>query len=508
MPVAEEQEISFGRRITMLAQEHPEKTAITFVPQQGDERHVTWRELDDRSTQFARLLAEHGVDEDSRVVVGFPNCPEHFFATYAAWKLGALVVPVRFNIPVRERDQILEVAEAKVVVSDWEDIPHPSLNSSDLRRSESYSTEPLPDKVAHPGKSVGSGGSTGRPKIIVDPRPWKRTPTNERRFTIAGFKSGQVQLVAGPLYHNSPFSWSHHGLFDDQRLILMERFDAETAVELIERYRVNWMFLAPIMMRRIYLLPDIQERDLSSIEAIFHTAAPCPEWLKRAWIDLIGAEKIYESFGTTEAIGSTTIRGDEWLEHPGSVGRPKDSEMKILDEDGAELPQGTVGEIFFRPFQEDPTYFYIGSPPTKSTADGFHSVGDMGWIDEEGYLHLADRRVDLIITGGANVYPAEVEGAITEHPDVADAAVVGVPDDEWGQRVHAVVQPKALASPPEIEDLDAFCRERISSYKLPKTYEFLDSLPRDGAGKLRRRSLAEERSQADWPGMIAARRRG
>lgn len=182
--------------------------------------------------------------------------------------------------------------------------------------------------------------------------------------------------------------------------------------------------------------------------------------------------------------------------------------MKILDEDGAELPQGTVGEIFFRPFQEDPTYFYIGSPPTKSTADGFHSVGDMGWIDEEGYLHLADRRVDLIITGGANVYPAEVEGAITEHPDVADAAVVGVPDDEWGQRVHAVVQPKALASPPEIEDLDAFCRERISSYKLPKTYEFLDSLPRDGAGKLRRRSLAEERSQADWPGMIAARRRG
>jgi bile acid-coenzyme A ligase len=507
MTMTAQEQISFGRRISMLAAEHPDKTAIVFAPQGGQERVVSWRELDDRSTQIARLLAEHGVDESSTVVVGFPNWPEHFLADYAAWKLGALVVPVRFNIPLRERDQILEVANPTVVVSDWDDVPYPSLNSADLERSRTCSTEPLPDKVAHPGKSVGSGGSTGRPKIIVDPAPWARSLHNPRLQEVGGFRPGQVQLIAGPLYHNSPFSWSQYGLFYDQTLVLMERFDAAKAVDLIERYRANWMFLAPIMMRRIYLLPDIHERDLSSIEAIFHTAAPCPPWLKRAWIDLIGAEKIYESFGATEAIGSTTIRGDEWLEHPGSVGRPRDAEMKILDEEGNEVPQGEVGEIFFRPLKRDPTYYYIGSPPAKSTPDGFHSVGDMGWIDEDGYLFLADRRVDLIITGGANVYPAEVEGALTEHPEVADAAVVGVSDEEWGKRVHAIVQPRDLTSPPALEDLDAFCRDRIASYKLPKTYEFVDGLPRDGAGKLRRRSLAEDRASGDWPNMIPVRRR-
>ena len=494
--------VSFGRRISMLADDHPDRTALVFVPRDGDERTVSWRELDERSTQFAHLLAERGVDERSLVVVGFPNCPEHYFAAYAAWKLGALVLPVRFNLPRRERDQILEVGNPAVVVADWDAVPFPLLTSADVRRSHEYALTRLPDRTPNPGKSIGSGGSTGRSKIIVEPGPWARVPGQVPQRSYAGFRTGQTQLVAGPLYHNSPFTWSHYGLFEDQTLILMEHFDAAQVVDLIERQRVNWAFLAPIMMRRIILLPDVRRRDLSSIEAIFQTAAPCPEWLKRAWIDLIGGEKLYEGFGSTEAIGSCSIRGDEWLAHPGSVGRPRDCEMKILDELGNEVPAGEVGEIFFRPLKRRPTYYYIGSSPAKSTPDGFASVGDLGWVDEDGYLHLADRRVDLIITGGANVYPAEVEAPLTEHPAVMDVVVIGVADEEWGRRVHAIVVPRDPSDPPPIRDLDTFCRERIAVYKVPKSYEFTPELPRDGAGKIRRAALVEERSRGVWPGLL------
>jgi bile acid-coenzyme A ligase len=249
--------------------------------------------------------------------------------------------------------------------------------------------------------------------------------------------------------------------------------------------------MPPIIMRRIILLPGIQGRDLSSIQAIQSSAAPCPEWLKRAWIDLIGAEKVHEVYGSTEGIGATMIRGDEWLEHPGSVGRPVSCELRILDEEGNDLPAGEVGEIFMRPLAEGgPTYRYIGAPAAKATPDGFASIGDLGWLDDDGYLYIADRRTDMIVSGGANVYPAEVEAALSEHPALADCAVVGQPDEEWGRRVHAIIQPHDPDNPPSVAELDRHCRERIASYKVPKTWEFVHELPRNEAGKIRRSALA------------------
>ena len=508
IPAEGRQPVSWGRRISMLAEEHPDKPAIIFTPREGPERTVSWRELDLTSNRLARRLQELGVDETSLLAIGLPNCPEHYFAAYAGWKLGALVLPVRSNLPQIERDGILEVGNPRAVVADWEDIPYPQVTSQELTQLHAYSSEPLPDKVAHPGKSVGSGGSTGRSKIIVDPRRWEAVPGELGYRTQAGFYSNQVQLITGALYHNSPFSWGHFGLFEDHTLVLMDRFDAAHAVDLIERYRVNFAFMAPTMMKRIVDLPDIQQRDFSSIQGIFQTAAPCPPWLKRAFMDLIGPEKLYESFGASEAVGTCSIRGDEWLEHPGSVGRPRNSELKILDENMNPVPTGEVGEIFMRPLNNDqPTYYYIGSPPAKSTPDGFVSVGDMGWVDEEGYVFLADRRVDLIITGGANVYPAEVEGPLSQHPEVADIVVIGVPDDDWGKRVHAILQPRNLQSPPDVADLDAWARQYLSSYKVPKSYEFIDELPRDGAGKIRRSSLVAERAEGWTSAMIPVRRR-
>lgn len=488
--------LSYGRRIAQLAERHPAKPAIIFVWADGAETTITWDEYNRESNRVARLLAEHGVDDQSMVAIGLPNCPEHYLAAAGAWKLGACVLPLSAALPQRERDGILEVSGARLVVADWEDVRPVLLRRADLARRREYSDEPLPDKVPDPGYAMGSGGSTGRSKVIVIPRPWVYSSLGLARRV--GMRTGQVQLIAGRLYHNSPFGFSHHGLMDDHTLVVMEQFDAAQAVDLIERHRVQFGFLVPTIMRRILELPDIKRRGFASVEAFFHTAAPCPPWLKRAWIDLIGPERLWEAYGATEATGATVMRSDEWLEHPGSVGRPIECDLRILDENLQELPPGEVGEIFMRPKRADgPTYRYLGSPPLKSTPDGFMSVGDLGWVDDQGYLFLADRRVDMIITGGANVFPAEVEAALSEHPQVMDVAVIGVPDEEWGRRVHAIVQPRDPARPPSPEALDVHCRERLAPYKAPKSYEFVAALGRDPSGKMRRSAMVAER-ESGW----------
>jgi bile acid-coenzyme A ligase len=500
--------MTFGRRVAMLADEHPDKPALIVAPQPeagtATDLVITWRELDARSNQVARLLAGYGAGPGSMVVVGLWNSAEHFYLTTAAWKLGALALPLRAMLPDRERDSILDLATPAVVCGSWDEIAYPLLRPDDLERAWSLPATPLPYDPPHPGKAIASGGSTGRSKIIVD-RTWHPVIYPERSRRL-GARYGQVQLMAAPLYHNSPFLAGYGGLADDHTLVVMERFHAAQAVDLIERYRVNYAYFPPIIMRRIAMLPDIQERDLSSIEAIQSSAAPCPIWLKRFWIDLLGPEKVHEVYGSTEGIGATMIGGTEWLAHPGSVGLPVACELRILDEDGVELPPGEVGEIFMRPTSErGPTFEYVGAPGAKRTPDGFLSIGDLGWVDADGFLYIADRRVDLVISGGANVYPAEVEAALSDHPGIADLAVIGVPDEEWGRRVHAVIQPADPLAPPDVAELDRLCRARIASYKAPKTYEFVAELPRNEAGKIRRALLADERSSGWTSGMLMAR---
>lgn len=492
--------ISFGQRLATLASQTPDKAAIVFVPRTGPEHIVTWRELHRRSFQVASLLAERGVQEKSMVIVGLPNCPEHYMTCFATWRLGACVLPLSFRMPPAERDAILDLARPSAVVAEWERVAYPVIPPADLEASRGLPVAPLPDRIPHPGWARASGGSTGRPKTIVSPAPWARVPGEYSRENapISGFRSGQVQLVAGPLYHGAPFGWSHEGLFEEHTLVLMEKFDPARAVDLIERHRVQWAFFVPTMMQRIVQLPDIRQRDLSSLEAIFHAAASCSAWLKRGWIELLGGEKVYEAYGATESVGLTAIRGDEWLQHPGSVGRPHKTVLRIMDEAGRELPVGRVGEIFMRPEDtSEPTYEYVGSEPAKTTSDGLVSVGDLGWVDSDGYLYLADRRRDMIVSGGANVYPAEVEAALTEHGEVIDVVVVGLSDEVWGKRVHAIVQPRDPVRPPSPHELDAHCRLRLTAYKVPKSYEFVATLQRDPSGKMRRSALAAERERGE-----------
>lgn len=482
--------VGYGARLRDLAERHPDKLAVIVVEIDGTETTLTYGELEAKSNQAAWFLAKHGVDPASLVAIGEPNCVEHYVWTIGAWKLGACCLSLNPRLPNHERDQILELASPTVVISEWEGVG--GLSNADLADVWLESTDPQPvDLVPRPGRAVASGGSTGRSKIIVLPGGLEYLADQPQEFySGVGFAWGQVQWIPGPLYHNMPHGWGFSGLAQDHTLVVQAKFDAAQAVDLIERYGVNFGAIVPTHMSRIARLPDIDSRDLSSIQSVMHSAAPCPPWVKRRWFELIGPEKVVEAFGATEAVGATMIRGDEWLEHPGSVGRPFECDLKILDEEGNELPPGEVGEVFTRPNGHEATYSYLGSAPAKSTPDGYVSVGDLGWVDADGYVFVADRRVDLIITGGSNVYPAEVEFALMEHVAVGDVAVIGLADSEWGRRVHAVVERRADVTE---EELRAWAKERVSHYKVPKTFEFVDKLPRNDAGKIRRSDMVKER---------------
>jgi bile acid-coenzyme A ligase len=334
-----------------------------------------------------------------------------------------------------------------------------------------------------------SGGSTGRPKLIVDTSPAECDPT----VIENGMRLDGTTLVPGPLYHAGPFITAWQTLFGGGTVILMARFDAEAALACIERYAVEWVLLVPTMMQRIWRLPEAVRNgfDVSSLRRVMCTGAPSPAWLKRAWIEWLGAEKIWEAYGGSERIAGTLISGTEWLAHPGSVGKPTgDRKIRILDPDGNELPPCEIGELYLMPpGGPGSTYRYIGAE-AKADPDGWESLGDMGFLDEDGYLYLADRKTDMILIGGANVFPAEVEAALDEHPAVRSSAVVGLPDNDLGQAIHAIYEAPA---PIADEDLRGHLAERLVRYKIPKSFEHVSEPLRDDAGKVRRTALRDAR---------------
>jgi bile acid-coenzyme A ligase len=471
-----------GAAVRWLAEQDPDRPTITEVAYRGEgpERTITRRELEERTNRLAHTYERLGVTEGSYVTIGLPNGIDHYEASIAAWKLGATPQPVSHRLPQRERDEIIMLVKPSLVVT--EAIP----------ADGDASSEPiLPDRTAPAFKAPTSGGSTGRPKIIVSGQPGVTDPEQARAF---GSQVNGVQLVPGPLYHNAPFMFSVSGLLTGNHLVVMPRFDAQQAVELVHRFHVDWMLLVPTMMLRMHRLPeDVKERnDLSSLNGILHLAAPCPPWLKEAWIEWIGAEKVWELYAGTEAQGVTIIGGADWMAHRGTVGKPAEGSMEIRDpETGDALPRGEIGEVWMRPPQQA-TYRYIGAEARRDDG-GWESLGDMGSMDEDGYLYLADRRTDLILAGGANIYPAEVEAALDEHPSVRSCAVIGLPDDDLGQRVHAVIELDPSNGGVSDDELRAFLAERLVAYKIPRSFERVEGQVRDDAGKVRRSGLRAER---------------
>jgi bile acid-coenzyme A ligase len=462
----------------------PEAPAITH-----EGVTITRSELQRRSNRLARAYQALGVREGTMVTIALPNGIEFFEACLATWKLGATPQPVSSRSPRLELEQIVDLADPALVVG--AEVVGRTCVPIGFEAASELAAADLPDRVSAEWKAPTSGGSTGRPKLIVSGLP-AVVDVAELSAEIYRMLPGRPHLVTGPLYHNGPFSAAMGSLFLGGHNVVMTRFDAATALALVERHRIDHMYLVPTMMLRIWKLPA-EERtryDLSSLRIAYHLAAPCPPWLKEAWIEWLGPDRVWELYGGTEQQVITVLSGSEWLAHRGSVGRPvRSGRIRILDQEGRDLPPREVGEVYLKRADDAPvTYRYVGASP--KSRDGWESLGDMGFLDEDGYLYLTDRLDDMILVGGANVYPAEVEAALDEHPGVRSSCVIGLPDEELGSRVHAIVQVPAEVTD---EELLTHLAVRLAPYKIPRSFERTDQYLRDDAGKVRRSALRAER---------------
>jgi len=457
---------------------------------------VTRIQFEEAANRRARALERYGIRQDDIVSIALPNSIAFYETVFAVWKLGATPNIVSSRLPGPELQSIIDLAQPRLVIGVGpERLSGHELLPLDWQVDQSLSAEPLGPRMAACWKIMTSGGSTGRPKLIVDQSPSVWSPG----LTMYNQRVDDVVLNPGPLYHGSPFGLVMIAPYTGAHVVEMGKFDPLRALELIDEHKVTWVNFVPTMMSRIDRLPEAEKErhDLSSLHTVFHMSSACPPWLKERWIEWLGPDRIWELYGSTERVGQTAITGREWLSHRGSVGRPiLGAKVKILDEHGGECASGEVGEIFFMPAGgEHSTYRYVGAEP--KTRDGWHSVGDLGYLDAEGYLYLVDRRTDLIICGGANIYPAEVEGAIEAHPSVVSSLVIGLPDADLGHVAHALVevapdQQKML----DAEGMRAFLAERIVSYKIPRSFEFVTEALRDDGGKARRRAFVDARAAA------------
>ena len=475
----------------------PESVVIRHAAPDGTETMLTWRALDRRSDALARELRDQGLRFGGRLGIAMPNSIQLALAAVAAWKLGAIPVPVRWDLPDWERERLRGTVDAAVYLDETD------MASIDRWIDARIGThivdgrhDDLPDIISPSLMGICSSGSTGMPKVIVINRPavYHDVFSTPMMAMWGPVQQPQTILVVAPMYHSTGFSTLSNMLGGDH-LVILQKFDAAQIVDIIERHRITTFTATPTMLKRIADLPDIDGRDLSSIEWILQGAAPMPPSLVDRWIELIGAERILMAYGMTEALGITALRGDEWLAHRGSVGVPqRGTEVSIIGLDGAPLPPGEIGDIYMRAPQYGGST-YLGAGALAITAGGLATVGDMGHLDDDGYLYLADRRVDMIISGGANVFPAEVEAALIDHPAVADVVVIGLTDREWGQRVHAIIEIKHGVPVPGADEIVALAKSRLAAYKVPKTVEFVDVIPRSAATKVNRGALVAERER-------------
>jgi len=473
---------AFTTRLRELTLADPDRPTVTDAT-----GTMTRRELAQASNRLARAYAQLGVREGDFVSIALPNSIEFLVSAVAVWKLGATPQPLSHRLPARELAAIIAtVAPALVVGLDAGDAA-PSVPPGFTPES-SLSDDDLEDRVASEWKAPTSGGSTGVPKVIVCTQPARVDAV----LPLAGLlrlTTDATTLIPSPLSHNAGFLWATATLLLGGHVVLMPRFDAAEFLRLVAEHRVQWTPVVPTMLHRVAKLPEQQRvsADLSSLQVIATGAAPCPQWLKTFWVDWVGAGRMLEYYAATEAQLAAFTDGAGWLSRPGSVGRIVLGEVEVRDLDGNAVPDGVTGELWMRRSAETAgPYRYVGAEPHRDER-GFDTVGDMGRV-EDGWLYLADRKADMVVIGGANVYPAEVEGALEEHPLVLSSCVVGVPDDEYGTVLHAIVQ---TSGPVTDDELRTHLRERISPYKLPRTIERSDTALRDDAGKVRRPAQRE-----------------
>jgi len=482
---------------------------------------VTYAELDARSNQLAQLFAARGLGFDDHIALCLDNSPRFLEVCWAAQRSGLVYTAINYHLAPEEVAYIVGDCDARAFVT----TPHLGPLATALRDrlpaavhtrlaidGELSGFEPyesaigaqpitaLPEEVEG-AAMLYSSGTTGRPKGVAHAHPrlalGAPLPIVEGFGRLYGFGPDTVYLSPAPLYHAAPLHFSMTVLRFGGTVVIMDRFDPEAALRCIEQYRVTHSQWVPTMFIRFLKLPEAARRrhDLGSHRVAIHAAAPCPVPVKEQMIAWWGPI-LYEYYSATEGVGATIIDSEQWLAHPGSVGRALAGTIHILDDDGNELPTGQPGRIFFEAPSATPFAYYKDPDKTARARDphGWATVGDVGYLDGEGYLYLTDRKDFMIVSGGVNIYPQEIENVLVTHPQVADVAVFGVPNEEMGEEVKAVVQPidMAAAGPPLAEALQAFCREHLARYKCPRSIDFIAELPRAPTGKLYKRLLREK----------------
>ncbi|MFJ9390151.1 acyl-CoA synthetase [Nocardioides sp. NPDC101246] len=491
----------------------PDKPAIVMA---GSGRVLTYQELEDRSLRLARHLHAAGLRRGDVVALLTDNRPEAYEVYWAALRSGLYVTAVNSHLSADEVAYIVTDCGAKALVVSAEvpavaslevDVAHRLAYGGEVAGHASYEAALAAAGAGSLEESHGddllySSGTTGRPKGIRSPLP--EITVGEPGYvyplvfgTTYAFDDSSVYLSPAPVYHAAPLRFGGVVHAYGGTLVMMERFDAEQALATIERYGVTHTQMVPTMFVRMLKLPeDVRlSYDIASLRCVVHAAAPCPVEVKRRMIEWFGPI-IEEYYASTEGMGATAIDSATWLEHPGSVGRPIIGVPHIVGEDGGEVGPGEVGAIYFE--RNDRSFAYLGDTAKTAAAkhpkhESWTSVGDVGYLDEDGFLYLTDRVAFTIISGGVNIYPQEIEDLFSLHPAVADIAVIGVPDEEMGERVAAFVQPApgVDAGPRLEEELTAYARDRIAHYKVPREIHFRDSLPRTPTGKMVKRRLLE-----------------
>jgi len=493
--------VSTGKQFESIASVKPDEIAIIEISKDDAEtKSATWKDLHVQSNQLAWLMKEEGITKTSKIMIALPNTITHVLCILAAWKNGACYIPVANRATEADLNNLCELAHPDLIITDGY---HPEgyhcISSEELEsRMSAYSSKMPPDILAVPFRAQTTGGSTGKPKLIKFNRAAGESDESLMAwFHMTGQFFGCRQLICGPLFHSAPCSALITGLCCGNLVVMPNNFKPAAIERYIKEYEIQCVQMVPTLMHRMLKLDSFDPADFKSLKALCHTGGYCSAELKQAWIDILGPKNVYEIYSMSEMIGMTVIRGDEWLEHQGSVGRPFGGcKISVRAEDGTELAPGEVGEIFMTPSGGYLETEYIGREQLKDEGGGFRSVGDMGYVDDEGYLYFSDRRSDMIVTGGENVFAVDVENVFMQHPDICDIVVVGIPDPEWGRRIHAVIETKREMT---YDEFRRYGWKFLLPFKVPKTIEYVDALPRNSAGKLNRKELAEtcERLQKD-----------
>ena len=478
---------------------------------------VTYGQLEERSNRFAQLLRARGLKPGDHIAILLENHPRFFEICWGAQRSGIIYTAISTRLTREEVAYIVADCGARLVVTsramsglaaellpDLQRVPVRLMVGGDAPGYESYEqavaacpAQRIADETAG-GDMLYSSGTTGRPKgVFVPPENTEIDATNaliEVSRALYGIDGDTVYLSPAPLYHAAPLRFCMTVMRLGGTCVVMEHFDAEEYLRLVQAHRITHTQLVPTMfVRMLKLPPEVRSRyDLSSLKCAIHAAAPCPIPVKEQMIAWWGPV-IWEYYAGTEGNGMTMVRSAEWLAHKGTVGKAVVGKLRICDDDGNELPVGEPGTVYFA---EGKVYQYHNDP--KKTAEsrnrhGWTTLGDVGYVDSEGYLYLTDRKAYMIISGGVNIYPQEAENVLITHPKVTDVAVFGVPHEEFGEEVKAVVQPRDMreAGPELAEELIAFCRQHLSPIKCPKSIDFEAELPRHPTGKLYKRLLKD-----------------